>query len=201
MRVANGVTGLVAVVVLSVAAGGCSDDDDNGGSGGGSGSLSQDDLAGAGSECPVDLTAAVAEAGLDTDGDVTVEVTEGSGGGGQDDAAIDQVGGFYVACTQPVTDGGEITAVVFGSEQPGAVGMLLPQIAADLDLTADDIEGVFDRVQRTDVGELADLDAEGPVAVARIDIDGAESGVLYVSSSGVSPDEVRAVADDLLGRF
>lgn len=197
MRVANGVTGLVAVVVLSVGAGGCSDDD-GGGGGSGGGSLSQDDLAGAGGECPVDLTAAVAEAGLDADGDVTVEVTEGSGGGGQDDAAIDQVGGFYVACTQPVTGGGEITAVVFGSEQPGAVGMLLPQIAADLDLTADDIEGVFDRVQRADVGELADLDAEGPAAVARIDIDGAESGVLYVSSSGASPDEVRAVADDLL---
>jgi hypothetical protein len=197
--VANGVTGLVAVVVLGVGAGGCSDDDGGGNDDGGS--LSQDDLAGAGSECPVDLTAAVAEAGLDADGDVTVEVTEGSGGGRQDDAAIDQVGGFYVACTQPVTDGGEITAVVFGSEQPGAVGMLLPQIAADLGLTADDVEGVFDRVQRTAVGGLADLDVEGPAAVARIDIDGAESGVLYVSSSGASPDEVRAVAEDLLARL
>jgi len=197
VRVANGVKGLVAVVALSVAAGGCGDD----GGGGGGGSLSQDDLAGAGSECPVDLAAAVDAAGLEAAGDPTVDVTEGSGDGGQDAAAIDQVGGVHVDCTQPVADGGEVTAIVFASEQPGAVGLLLPQIAADLDLTADDLEGVFDRVQRTGVGELADLDAEGPAAVARLDIDGAESGVLYVSSSGASPDEVHAVAEDLLARL
>ena len=195
MRVANGVKGLVAVVVLGAAAGGCGDDD------GGGGSLARDDLAETGSDCPVDLAAAVAEAGLDAGGDLTVEVTEGSGGGGQDDAAIDQFGGVHVACTQPVTEGGEVTAVVFASEQPGAVGLILPQIAADLDVASDELEGVFDRVQRTDVGELADLDAEGPAAVARIDIDGAESGVLYVSSSGASPDEVEAVAGHLLGRL
>lgn len=193
MRWANGVWGAVAVVALSAVAGGCSDDDGDGGS-----SLSRDDLAEAGSECPVDLAAAVAGAGLDADGDTAVEVTEGSGEGGQDAAAIDQVGGVYVECTQPVADGGEVTAVVLASERPEAVGLLLPLISHDLDLTADDLEGVFDSVQQTDVGELADLDADGPAAVARLDIDGAESGVLYVSSSRASADEVRTVAEDLL---
>jgi hypothetical protein len=34
--------------------------------------------------------------------------------------------------------------------------------------------------------------------VARIDVDGAESAVLYVSASGASPEQVRGVAQDLL---
>ena len=192
MRWVNGVCGLVTVVLLGAGVAGCSDDD------GGGASLARDDLAGAGDECPVDLAAAADAAGLGADATTAVEVTEGSGDGGEDASAIDQVGGVYVECTLPVADGGEVSAVVFASDEPEAVGLLLPLISHDLGLTADDLEGVFDRVQRTDVGELADLGADGPAAVARLDIDGAESGVLYVSSSGASADQVRTVAEDLL---
>ena len=183
-------------MALGTAAGGCSGDD----GGGGGSSLSRDDLAGAGSECPVDLAAAVADAGLEVGGDVAVEVTEGTGDGGEDASAIDQVGGVYVECTLPAGDGdGDVTAVVFASDRPGAIGMLLPVLSRDLDLGVDDLQDVFDRVEGTDEGELADLGADGPAAAARLDVDGAESAVLYVSaSSGASPEQVRAVAQALV---
>jgi hypothetical protein len=189
--------GLAALVALGTAAAACSGDDDGGGGSG----LSRDDLASASSECPVDLPAAATAAGLDAGGDVAVEVTEGSGDGGPDDAAVDQVGGVYVDCALPVADG-ELTAVVFASDQPGAIGLLLPQIQHDLALDVDELQSLFDRVDATDEGKLIDLGADGPAAAARIDVDGAESAVLYVSaSSGASPEEVRAVAEDLLDRL
>jgi hypothetical protein len=37
--------------------------------------------------------------------------------------------------------------------------------------------------------------------VARVDVDGAESGVLYVASSGASADQVRSVAEEILDRL
>lgn len=62
-------------------------------------SLAMGDLREAGDTCPVDLDDAVVEAGLATDaGEVTVEVTEGTGDGGLDASAIDQFGGAYVEC-------------------------------------------------------------------------------------------------------
>jgi hypothetical protein len=190
--------GLVAIVVAGLVAGGCSGDDDDGSERDGADALSQDGLAAAGDTCPVDLPGAVAAAGLEADGDLTVEVTEGTGDAGVDGAAIDQVGGVHVACSQPLGLG-EVEAVVFASDRPGAVGLLLPQIQGDLGVAADDIEDLFRRTEGTDVGELVDLGVAGPAALARLDVDGAESGVLYVFSSSASPDEVRAVAEHLLG--
>jgi hypothetical protein len=157
-----------------------------------------DRLADGGAACPVDLDEAVAAAGIEAgDGEVAVEVSEGSGDGGQDASALDQVGGVYVDCTRPV-DGGEVTAVVFASERPEAVGLLLPQLQHELDLDIDALPDVLDRVEATDEGDLVDLGAEGPVAVARIDVDGAESAVVYVSAPDLSTDEVQTVAEKIL---
>jgi hypothetical protein len=97
---------------------------------------------------------------------------------------------------------GEVTAVVFASEQPAAIGLLLPLLQHDLQLAADDLPALVDRAQDADVGELIDTGGEGSAAVGRLDVDGAESAILYVSASAdpsaASPSQVRSIAEDLL---
>ena len=175
------------VALLSVVAWACS-------SGGDDAALSLDDLRDAGDGCPVDL--AGSDLVADQVGEVEVEVTEGSGDGGLDDAAIDQAGGVYVECR--LSGAGGTLAVVYASEQPGALGLLLPQLQSDLDLAADDLEVVMAAFDDTDGGDLVELSAEGPVAVARLDVDGAESAVLYVSTDGATPAEVHDATEAML---
>ena len=96
-----------------------------------------------------------------------------------------------------------MTAVVFASEQPGAISLVLPLAQRYLRLAADDLEDQLAAFDDADAGELVDLGAEGPVAIARLDVDGAESAVLYVSAPSAAPDDVRhateGILDDLLG--
>ena len=185
---------VIGAVVVAVSLGGCSGDDGS--------SLSRDGLAEGGSDCPVDLAGAVTAAGVEGDaGPVTAEVSTGSGEGGRDASALDQAGGVYVECTQPV-GGGEVTAVVFASERPAAISLLLPLLQHDLQLAVDDLPGLVERAQSADEGELIDTGGEGAAAVGRLDVDGAESAILYVSAStapaAASPAQVRAIAEDLL---
>jgi hypothetical protein len=85
------------------------------------------------------------------------------------------------------------------SDRPGAIGLLLPPVQRDLELSGHELVGIADRAADTDEGGLIDPGAEGPAAAARLDIDGAESGVLYVSSpSGAAPCDVRAAAPAIL---
>jgi hypothetical protein len=49
-----------------------------------------------------------------------------------------------------------------------------------------------------DAGELVDLRAEVPVAIARVGVDGAESAVLYVSAPSATPDDVRDATEGIL---
>jgi hypothetical protein len=61
--------------------------------------------------------------------------------------------------------------------------------------------GVDDRLAafaEASPGEPVDLGSEGPVAVARIDVDGAESAVLYVSCASAAPGDVQAAAEEIL---
>lgn len=184
---------LAAVPVLLLAAAACGGDDDDAG-----GSLSMGSLSDAGDTCPVDLGGAVVDAGLTDDaGEVEVEVTEGSGEGGQDDSAIDQFGGTFVECTVAVDDG-DATAVVFATEQPGAINLLLPQLSADLGLTSDDLIAISERATDAETGELLDLGADGPAAAAPIEVGDAESAVLYVSAPDASPEQVRSAAEAML---
>jgi hypothetical protein len=178
---------------MLVLVGSCSDGDDDA-------SLTMSDLREAGSTCPADLDGAVVEAGLTEDGNETeaaVEVSEGSGDGGRDDTAIDQVGGVYVECTRPVEDGTAMV-VVFASERPAAVELLIPLMSRDLELSSDDLHEVVTRYVDTGVGELVDLGIDGPAALGRIEVDDAESAVLYVSIPEASADQVRAIAEDLV---
>jgi hypothetical protein len=152
-----------------------------------------DELRTAGETCRVDL----ASTGLapDDGGEAEVDVVECSAPGGQ-------VSGVYVECTLPVDWGGDVTAVVFASEQPGAISLVLPLAQRYLRLAADDLEDQLAAFDDADAGELVDLGAEGPVAIARLDVDGAESAVLYVSAPSAAPDDVRhateGILDDLL---
>jgi hypothetical protein len=181
-------------------------------------SLSMDQLDGTGRTCPVDLDNAVAAAGLgEPDADVHVEVERGSGEGDPRAGAlagetpIEQVGGVYVECTLPVGDGHregdggdgdarEISSYLLATEQPRAINLLLPLIQRDLELGVDDLNGISDRFAATDEGEIVDLGADGPAAAARIEVDDADSAVLYVSATGgaTSPAQVRTVAENLL---
>jgi hypothetical protein len=185
---------VIGAVVVAASLGGCS--------GGDGSSLTVDGLAETGSDCPVDLDGAVTAAGVEGDaGPVTAEVSTGSGEGGQDASALDQAGGVYVECTRPVGDG-EVTAVVFASEHPGAISLLLPLLQHDLQLDMDDLPGIVERAQDADEGELIDTGGEGSAAVGRLGVDGAESAILYVSASSApsaaSPTQVRTIAEDLL---
>jgi hypothetical protein len=185
---------LLAVTVAGLA-GACS----SGGADAADAAFTLDELRTTADTCPVDL----ASTGLAPDdaGDVEVDVVEGSAPGGAGASAIDQVSGVYVECTLPVDGGGDVTAVVFASEQPGAVSLLLPHAQRHLRLAADDLEGVLAAYDDADAGELVDLGAEGPIAIARLDVEGAESAVLYVSSPSATPDEVRDATGRLLDKL
>lgn len=185
---------VVPALAATVLLGACGGGDDGG-------SLSIDRLEDADQTCPVDLDAAAAAAGLGEAGaDVEVEVERGTGDGGRDAAAaIDQVGGVYVECTRPA-EGGEVAGYLFASELPDAISVLLPLIAADLELAVDDLDGILERYNAADEGDFVDLGSDGPAAAARIHVDGADSAVLYVSAAdgGASPAQVRSVAENLL---
>ncbi len=184
-RLAPGVSAAAAAVALLVGA--CS-------SGSGDAALSLDDLRDAGDECPVDL--AGSDLVVDQVGPVEVAVTEGTGEGELDDAAIDQAGGVYVECRVGGDDG--TLAAVYASEEPGALGLLLPLLALDRGLTSVELEVVMAAYDDTDDGDLVELSAEGPVAVARLDVEGAESAVLYVSTNGATPVDVHAATEQLV---
>jgi hypothetical protein len=175
----------VLAVTVAGLAGACS-------SAGADAAFTLDELRTAGDTCPVDLTST----GLASDdgGEVDVDVVEGSAPGGQ-------MSGVYVECTLPVDGGGDVTAVVFASHQPRAIRLMLPHAQRYLRLAADDLEDQLAAFDEADAGELVDLGAEGPVAIARLDVDGAESAVLYLSAPSAAPGDVRdateAILDDL----
>lgn len=164
-------------------------------SSGGGPELSIDDLRDTGDRCPVAL--AGTDLVADELGPVEVDVTEGSGDGdaAAGDSAIDQAGGVYVECRTGDADG--TVAVVFASPRPNAMALLLPLVSQDLGLTTDQLEDVLTAYEDTDDGELVDLGAEGPAAAVRIEVDDAESAVLYLSTDGAAPDEVAATAREL----
>ena len=183
---------------------------------GGGHSLSVDQMRDAGGGCPVDLEAAVAASTLGaSDGDLTVEVSEGSGEvppdasvsdwTGQGYTALDWYDAVVVTCTQAV-DRGDVTVELVAVRRPqagAAVGIVLPQVARDLALTTDELKGVVARFETADAGDLVDLGGEGPIVVARLEVDGAESAALYVSAAAVAaatPADVRAIVEDLLRR-
>jgi hypothetical protein len=181
---------LTGAVLVAVAAAACS-------SGDGDAALTLDDLRDAGDDCPVDL--AGTDLVADEVGPIEVEVTEGSGDGDAGDSAIDQAGGVYVECR---TGGDAGTrAVVYASEQPNAFSILLPQAAQDLGLAADDLQVLLGAYDDAGSGDLVELGAEGPVAAARIDVDGAESAVLYLSTDDASPEEVEDTVEELVDQL
>ncbi len=158
--------------------------------------MTLDELRTAGDTCPVDL----ASSGLAPDGadDVEVDVVEGSPPGPEDSSIISQQVGVWVECTVPVDDGGNVTAVVFASERPGAITLVLPHAHRLLRLAADDLDRVLADFDDADARELVDLGAEGPVAIARLDVDGAASAVLYVAAPSAAPDDVRHATEQIL---
>jgi hypothetical protein len=159
-------------------------------SGGADAAFTLDELRTAGDTCPVDL--ARTSLAPDDGGEVEVDVVEGTAPGSQ-------VSGVYVECTLAVDGGGDVTAEVLASEQPpGAISLVLPHAQRYLRLAADDLEGVLTAFDDADAGELVDLGAEGPVAIARLDVDGAESAVLYVSAPSAAPDDVRDATEGIL---
>ena len=180
---------MASVVGVALVVGACS-----GGDGEGGGGLSVDGLRGAGDECPVDL--AGSELAADDLGPVEVEVTEGTGEGELDDTALDQAGGVYVECR---TAGADTVAVVYASEQPDALALLLPRVQSDLGLAADDLEVILAAYDDAGDGALVELGAEGPAAVVRLDVDGAESAVLYLSTVSATSREVQDAAEDMAG--
>ena len=176
------VTRRVLAVTVAGLAGACS-------SGSADAAFTLEELRTAGDTCPVDL--ASTSLAPDDAGEVEVDVVEGSVPDGQ-------VSGVYVECTLPVDEGGNVTAVVFASEQPGAIRLVLPHAQRYLRVAADALEGQLAAFDNADAGELVDLGAEGPVAIARLDVDGAESAVLYVSAPLATPDDVRDATEGIL---
>jgi hypothetical protein len=189
-------TGVASVVVSVVALAACSS-----GGGGSSPSLSMDDLdkAGKAKECPVDLAKAADKVGLDPQGKVAVDVERGSGKGDVfgGDSAIEAMGGIYIECTATTHGHKEVRAVVFGSKHRGAANILLPQLSHDLALPVDQLRVLAERAAKTDVGDRIDLDTDAPGAVELVDIDGAQSGVIYVFADGATRDQAEKILDEL----
>jgi hypothetical protein len=178
----------VLAVTVAVLAGACSP-------GGADAAFTLEELRTAGDTCPVDL----AGTGLAPDDAVNVEVdvVEGSAPGDAG-SRIGQMSGVYVECTLPVDGGGDVTAVVFAAEQPRAIVVVLPHANRYLRLAADDLEDQLAAFDDADAGQLVDLGAVGPVAIARLDVDGAESAVLYVSAPSAAPDDVQDATEGIL---
>jgi hypothetical protein len=71
-----------------------------------------------------------------------------------------------------VDEGGDVTAVVFPSEQPGAISLVLPHAQRYLRLAAGDLEDQLAMFDDADAGDLVDLGAEtgagtGPLSAGR----------------------------------
>lgn len=160
--------------------------------------LTRQDLATTGDTCPVDLAAAVAGVGLEpAPGGVEVEAVESTGNTGADASALDRASGVEIDCQQDL-DEGSVKVTILATEQPDAFSVILPLLFRSVELDDDELDDLVDQAHVTPEGHLVDLGDDAHAAVARIDIEGAESGVLYVESGAADPSQVRRIADRLL---
>ena len=160
--------------------------------------LTRQELATTGDTCPVDLAAAVAVAGLEpAPGGVEVEAAQSTGNAGADASALDRASGVEVRCRQDL-DEGSVTVTILATEQPEAFSLVLPMLLRSVDLNDDELDDLAEQAHVTPEGHLVDLGDDARAAAARIDVEGAESGVLYVESGSVAPSQLRRIADRLL---
>ena len=75
---------------------------------------------------------------------------------------------------------------------------MIPPLQRILRLDTDELADLADRAADSDEGTLLDLGDDARAAVARIDIRGAASGVLYVEAAAASPEQVHDIAEHLV---
>jgi hypothetical protein len=185
--------GAVLAVVLLVVLGACS-----GGGGHPSPQLSVADLSAADDTCPLDVAAAVRAAGLrPAPGRTEVTVVGPRGDTGSNASALERAGAVQVACDQPSGDA-DVTVWIIASQRPEAFDIVLPALQRSSGLETDEMYDLPGRARDTDEGELVDLGDDARAAVARIDIRGAASGVLYVEAAAASPEQVHDIAEHLV---
>lgn len=78
---------------------------------------------------------------------------------------------------------------------------LLPTLAQAAELTADQLEPIGAGLQGLELGDLADLPGDDPVALIRTSVAGASDAAFLVSSDDLNRSQVEAVAAELDGRI
>ena len=173
------------------------------------------ELSTSGTTCPVDLAAAVRLAGVTVDGSVAAQ-TEASNGPADgkvppvDDQSVsplDAVGGAVVTCTltpaapaQPVT---LMIAALARDRAPGskadAVGLLLPAMVKEFELTTADAGATADRVVAAKVGSPVSVGKDG--AATRLEVNGAKSAAAFVSIPDATPEQAKQVLAALVDQL
>jgi hypothetical protein len=148
--------------------------------------------------CPLDVAAAVRAADLlPAPGRTEVTVVGPAGYTGSSASAFERAGAVQVACRQPAGDS-DVIVWVIATQRPEAFDIVLPHLQRSSGLDTDEMYDLPGRARDTDEGELVVLGEDTRAAVARIDIQGAASGVLYVEAPAASPDQVHDMAEHLL---
>jgi hypothetical protein len=179
--------------------------------------LALDDLRNAGTTCPLDLNAALADAGLEAgDIDVTVNVGSGIGNVTSDEwngnledypPIIDQLGAVYVRCSLSAGGDQPLSAEIIASPEPGVARLYTPALVDALDIHMRDLRSeemidIMGRIDRADRGVLVDLDdlgSDAPVAFAHLTVEDADGAALLVQGgTAASLDQARSVAESLL---
>jgi hypothetical protein len=186
-----GVTTTLAILAI-LAISGCS--------GGDGTSLTLDQLRTTGASCPVDLDAALSGSGLSATGTVEVEVARGReiAGDVAEPSVLEDADAVLVMCSVQLGEG-SIEVNLVAARTDGVANIFLPALAHNLDLDGGDLGHLVTAIELTSEGTLVDLPGSAPVALARIDIKGAESASVYVAGTdGPSREEADALAHTII---
>jgi len=124
-------------------------------------------------------------------------VVSASGDAGSDASALERGGGVQVECREPVGEA-HVTVWIIATDRAEAFDLVIPPLQRILRLDTDELADLADRAADSDEGTLLDLGDDARAAVARIDIRGAASGVLYVEAAAASPEQVHDIAEHLV---
>jgi hypothetical protein len=181
VKIQGGVTGIVALTVLSTALTAC---------GGSEAKVSVDKLrqaadkaiAAPSNPCPLglDVNSALKKAGIGgtaapgaAPNSDTPAVDAESATNAKDDAPLKLRGGAMITCTYALSGGGFVQATVTGVHNGTAIALMAPLLARDGELKMSDLESFVTR--KLDTGKAVVSPEAGLVSVAELDASGGDA--------------------------
>lgn len=166
-----------------------------------------DTLAAAtGTACPVPLDAAVSGSGIERSNASTGQVSVSqafsqSAATPSDTTTLDRLAAISVSCTLAL-DGQDGIRLLLVAGRRGNAGLaLLPTVASEAKVDADEIEQVGNDMARNKVGTLVSVPGDAPVAVVSTEIQGASTAWMAVSGPSLSRQQVEQIARQLERRL